>query len=54
MAISNGAVGVREPYELKDEHGVVVLATVKTVLFSHFQYTDSFHHEKETPHTNDN
>jgi hypothetical protein len=31
MAIANGAVGVKEPYELKDENGVVVLATVKTV-----------------------
>jgi hypothetical protein len=31
MAIANGAVGVQEPYELKDENGVVVLATVKTV-----------------------
>jgi len=29
-AMKRGAVSVREPEELKDEHGVVVLATVKT------------------------
>lgn len=36
MAIQNGAVGVQDPYELKDENGVVVLATVKT-------YGDTLH-----------
>lgn len=29
-AIKNGAVSVRAPYELSDEHGVVVLSTIKT------------------------
>ena len=30
VAVKRGAVSVKEPYELKDEHGVVVLATIKT------------------------
>ena len=30
-AVENGAKGVKEPWEEKDEHGTVVMATVQTV-----------------------
>ena len=30
-AVENGAKGVREPWEEKDDHGTVVMATVRTV-----------------------
>lgn len=29
-AVSHGGISVKEPYELKDENGTVVLATIKT------------------------
>ncbi len=35
-AIKNGGVSVRAPYELSDENGVVVLASIKT-------YGDTIH-----------
>lgn len=34
-AVENGAKGVREPWEEKDEHGSVVMATVQTVSTQH-------------------
>lgn len=33
--MENGAKGVREPWEEKDEHGSVVMATVQTVSTLH-------------------
>ena len=41
--MDNGAKGVKEPWEEKDEHGSVVMATVQTVSYNHNRKTTLTH-----------